>query len=262
MSHQPFSLNADLKRLREEGYFELMDGDGTHFVRSGTSSNPIGRMTIYGEAKFYDASSYNISIGGINIESTGTLRLQTGLGSTTYGPEFNPGVVTVDEGGTLYQFTTSDIWFDTTVVVLNRNAVYKSGSSTTVFPPTLINEGKVRWQRDPSSETSDQVVIDTNYYDVEFAFNGNGTQKVWTMYDDRHVVDSFIVGNSAEVVLLSGNATSHQIKVDEVLRLSTGFLDNSTGLANVAMADCSAISIAEFPSLLLDSLNHFHKYVC
>ena len=237
--------NQDLQIIiREEGYFELMDGEGTHFIRSGTGSTPIGKMTIYGEAKFYDASSYNISIGGIDVESTGTLRLQTGLGSTTYGPELNPGVITIDEGGTLYQFTTSDIWFDTTVVVLNRNAVYKSGSSTTVFPPTLINEGKVRWQRDPSSETTDQTVIDTNYYDVEFAFNGNGTQKVWTMYRDRHVVDSFIVGNSAEVMLLSGDASPHQVKVDEVLRLSTGFLDNSTGLANLALADGAVISIA------------------
>ncbi len=230
--------------IHEGAYFELMDGDGTHFIRSGTGSQPIGKLTLFGEAKLYDASSYDISIGGIDVKAGGTLRLQTGLGGSTYGPEFNPGTISIDSGGTVYTLTTSDIWFDDAVVILSKNGLYKSGSTTTIFPPTLINNGKVRWQRDPSSTSTDQVVIDTNYTDVEFAFNGNDTKKIWTMYEDRQVADSLIVGNSAELQLLSGDATPHQINVNSVLRLTTGNLDNSTGLANVAVVDGGTISVA------------------
>jgi hypothetical protein len=237
--------NQDLTvTIQEGGNFELVDGSGTHFIRSSTTSGPIGKMTVYGEARFYDASSYDISIAGIDIKAGGTVRLQSSLGSATYGPEFNPGVITIDSGGVLYQNSTLDMWFDTTVVILNRGGQYQSATSTTVFPPTLVNNGKVRWQRNPSTATTDQVVIDTNYFDVECAFNGNNTKKVWTLSADRLTADSLIISNDAELQLLSGDAMEHRIRVDSVLRLTSGILDNSSPLAKVALADGAAISRA------------------
>jgi hypothetical protein len=236
--------NQDLSiTIQTGGNFELVDGDGTHFIRSGLDSAPIGRMTVFGEARFYDASSYDISIGGIDIKAGGTVRLQSSLGTTTYGPEFNPGTITIDSGGVLYHNSTVNLWFDTTVVVLNNGGQYQLASSSVIFPPTLVNNGKVRWQRNPTSTTTDQVVIDTSYYDVEFAYNGSNTKKIWTLYADRPVADSFIVSNEATVNLSSGDAAVHKVNVGQVLRLTTGTINNSA-TATIALADGATISRA------------------
>nr|MBN2278085.1 hypothetical protein [candidate division Zixibacteria bacterium] len=235
--------NQDLNiMIHPGGKFILVDGDGTHFIRSGAGSLPVGKMTIYGEAEFYDASSYDISIGGIDVKDGGTLKLGTNLGSSTYGPEFNPGTITIDSGGSMYGVTTTNIWFDTTIVILNRGGTYKTSSSTTVFPPTFINNGKVRYQRDPETETTDQVIVDTNYYDIEFSFNGNDTKKIWTLADDRTVDDSMTINNDAEFIL---EATSpYTVTVNGLLRLTSGLINNSDADATLVLADGVWISRA------------------
>ncbi len=221
--------------------FHLVDGTGSHWVRSNTGSAPIGPMTIYGEAEFIDASSSDISLATINVKPGGTLHLNTGLGTTTSGAMFNPGTITVDSAGILLQETTSDIWFDTSVVILSRGGIYKTTSSTTVFPPTLVNDGRVRYQRNPSSATTDQVVIDTNYWDIEFSFAGNGTKKTWTLTDNRLVSDSLEVNNSAILVLAGSGQT---IRVDSLLRMTSGQIDNSAGTANLKLGNGATISRA------------------
>ncbi|MBN2226149.1 MAG: hypothetical protein JW763_02175 [candidate division Zixibacteria bacterium] len=231
-----------LVTVHPDGKLLMPDGDGTHFIRSGTGSVPIGLMTIYGEVELNDASSYDISIGGIDVKAGGTLLIGTGLGSTTYGPEFNPGTITVDSGGNVYNITTSDVWFDTSIVNLMDGGTYKTSSSTTVFPPTLINDGKVRYQRDPSTVTTDQVVVDTGYKHIEFSFNGNETRKIWTLADDRVVTDSFIVNNDAEVLIEAED--EFILTVGGTLRLTSGILNNSDADVALTLADGAMISRA------------------
>lgn len=235
--------NQDLAIMVHAGAtFELVDGDGTHWVRSQTGSAPIGPMTIYGEAIFTDASSSDISLANITVKDGGQLTLSLGLGSTTYGPEFNPGTVTVEPGGTLFNETTSGLWFDTSVVILQRGGIYKTSSSTTPWPPTFINDGRVRYQRNPSTATTDQQVVDTNYFDVEFSFNGNGTKKIWDLTASRTIADSLEVNNSAEVVV---TASSPQIlTVDSTLRLTSGSIDNSDADATILLSNGASISRA------------------
>ncbi|MFH2036766.1 MAG: dockerin type I domain-containing protein [Candidatus Zixiibacteriota bacterium] len=245
-----------LTTIQANGRFILEDGDGTHFIRSGIGT-PIGKMTVYGEVELCDASSYDMHINGIDIKDGGTFILGTGLGSTTYGPEFNPGIITIDSGGSLFGTTTTDIWFDTTIVDLKRGGTYKTSSSTTVFPPTLINDGKVRYQRDPATATTDQEIVDTNYYDIEFSFNGNGTQKIWTLDGNRTVADSFTINNNVELILQATSAQS--VTVDSVLRMVSGFIDNSDPEASLALANNAWISRAygtiTDPPVLLGNVN-------
>ncbi len=235
--------NQDLNvTVEANGRLRLIDGDGTHFIRSGAGSLPIGRMTIYGNVELYDASSYDISIDGIDIKDGGTLEVGTGLGSTTYGPEFNPGLINIESGGSLYNVTTSDVWFDTTVVDLQPGGTYKTSSSSTIFPPTLYNNAKVRYQRDPVTVATDQVVVDTGYIDIEFSFNGNATKKIWSLTNDRAIVDSLIVNNDAEFILEA--SSPHTLTVGGTIRLTSGVLDNDNGSAVLALADGGVISRA------------------
>lgn len=228
--------------IQPMGVFRLVDGDGTHLIRSNTGSVPVGRFTIHGLAEFTDASSSDISLGNIDVRAGGQLTLGLGLGSTTYGPEFNPGTIIVDSGGTIFSETTSELWFDTSVVILNRGGIYKTTSSTTPFPPTFINDGRVRYQRNPSTATTDQIVVDTNYWDIEFSFAGNGTRKLWELLGDRVIADSLEVNNTAEVIITAGGA--HTLTVDSTLRLTSGSLDVSDADLTLIMADGSSISRA------------------
>ncbi|MFH2036765.1 MAG: dockerin type I domain-containing protein [Candidatus Zixiibacteriota bacterium] len=233
--------NQDLQiTVYSQGKLTFIDGDGAHFIRSNIGSVPIGTMTIYGEVEFYDASSYDISINNINIKDGGILKIGTGLGSTTYGPEFNPGIITVDSGGTIYSTTTSDIWFDSTQVDLKHGAVFKTSASATIFPPTFINDGKVRYQRDPEEATTDQVVNDTNYNTIEFSFNGNETKKLWTLNASRVVAESLIVDNDAELIIDA--EMSQNLLVENTLRLTSGILNNSDIDVTLTMADEARIS--------------------
>ncbi|MBN2226150.1 MAG: dockerin type I repeat-containing protein [candidate division Zixibacteria bacterium] len=223
------------------GAWVFEEGDGTHFVRSG-AGEPIGKLTVYGDVSFCDASSYDYHIGGIDIKNGGQFEIGTGLGSTTYGPEFNPGTITIDSGGALLNTTTTDVWFDTSIVDLKRGGTYKTSSSTTVFPPTLINDGKVRYQRNPETVTTDQIVVDTNYYDIEFSFNGNATKKLWELNDNRAVVDSLIVNNDADFVLTASGP--YQLTVHGLVRMTSGSIDNSVDGTLLVLADDAWISRA------------------
>ncbi|MBK7142543.1 MAG: hypothetical protein IPH75_10725 [bacterium] len=237
-----FTADQQLTTVVQAGAeFHLEDGTNSHWIRSNTGSAPIGPMTIYGEAEFIDASSSDISINNIAVKAGGTLHLNTGLGTTTSGPMFNPGTITIDSGAIMLQETTSEIWFDTSIVILSRGGLYKTTSSTTVFPPTLVNDGRVRYQRNPSSATTDQVVIDTSYFDVEFSFAGNNTKKLWAVNANRTVADSLEVNNSATLVLTGNGST---IQIDSMLRLTSGSIDNSAGTANLTLANGAEISRA------------------
>ncbi len=235
--------NQDLTiTVGEQGEFLLVDGDGTHFIRSGVGSQ-IGRMTVFGQVEFYDASSYDIHIAGIDIKACGEVKLGTGMYSSTYGPEFNPGTITVDSGASLHSVTSSDIWFDSSAVILNRGGVFKAYATSTVFAPTFVNDGKVRYQRDAST-TSDQTLADIDYYDVECSFDGDtdDSRKLWDLAGDRIVADSLIVNNSADLVLSSASAA--KLTVAGTLRLTSGSLDNSDANVTLELADAGLISVA------------------
>lgn len=113
------TLNQDLRiTVATGGVFTMIDGAGSHFIRSGENSQPIGKMTTYGEVQLYDASDLDFSIDDIEVKSGGQLELGIGLYTVADGPQLNPGTVTVESGGEIYNTTVSDIWFDTSIVIV------------------------------------------------------------------------------------------------------------------------------------------------
>ncbi len=229
--------------VEPNGEFRLVnDGaSGVHWIRSNTGSVPIGKMTVYGYAEFTDASSSDISIAGIDVKAGGTVELGLSLYTSTSGAMFNPGTITVDSGGNIYSTSTSNLWFDTSIVILNPGGTYKTTGSSTIFPTNFTNNGKVRYQRDPST-ASDQNVVDRDYKDVEFSFAGGSHRKLWALTAPRMVTDSFIVNNSATVY--PSAASAQTLTINNTLRLTSGTLDNTGGNVTISMADGSLISRA------------------
>ncbi len=228
--------------VQADGEFILVDGGGSHFIRSNTGSTPIGPMVLYGKAEFTDASSSDISVGGFTVKDGGLLEIGTGLGSTTYGPEFNCGPVVIESGGEVLNVTTSDVWFEGSSLEIQPGGTFRTNSSTTTFPAAFTNNGKVRYERNPSSASTDQEVVDMDYIDVEFSFNGNDTRKLWTLTADRFVTDSFTTNNSAELVL--GAEAPQTVTVGGTMRMTSGMIDITDPDVTLALGDGVLVSRA------------------
>ncbi|MFH2036763.1 MAG: hypothetical protein ABIJ45_10205, partial [Candidatus Zixiibacteriota bacterium] len=229
--------------IQVDGAFLMLDGAGSHFIRSGTGSLPIGKMTIYGNVELYDGSSYDVSIAGIDIKDGGQLKLGTGLSSTTYGAMFNPGTIAVEAGGTLYSITTSDLWFDTTVVDLQDGGVFNIYSSSQVMPPVFLNNGKVRYMRNSSSSSLDQTVNDIDYYDLEFSYQSNPDhEKIWMLEGDHTIADSLTTNNSAVAILTAEEP--HLLTVNGTIRMTSGLIDNGDPDVTLQLGDGALISRA------------------
>ncbi|MHC1738136.1 MAG: T9SS type A sorting domain-containing protein [Ignavibacteriaceae bacterium] len=236
-----FAVSANLGAtptitIHPEGVFRMV-GSSSH-IRKNTSNEPIGKMIVYGEATVTSSSTNRINLAGIDIEEGGTLFITTGWSTST--KTFNPGVIVIKDGGRIRNTTTTNCWVDTTIVELQTGGAYETTSSTTIFPPNFINNGTVRYAR--NSTTPDQVITDMNYHRLEISFANTNTKKVWTLTGDRVIADSLEINNSAELVLQA--ASPFTVNVGEVLRLTSGKLNNSDPNANLKLADSVEISRA------------------
>jgi hypothetical protein len=235
--------------VQADGVLEFTDGTGDHWVRSGLGSHPIGPVTVYGQMEVIDASSSDISFSGITIKDGGEFTLGTGLGSTTYGPELNCGTITVEDGGTLVNTSTSDMWFVSdglpehpdAAVDLQDGGTFEITASSAIFPSVFTDNGRVRYAR--TSTSTDQTIIDRGYNRVEFSFPSDGSRnKNWNLTGDRQVADSLTINNRANLVLTASSAQT--LTVNNTIRLTSGTLDNSDPEVTLVVADGATISRA------------------
>ena len=244
--------------VHADGAFSVVDGSGTHFIRSGTGSVPIGDMTIYGYVSLYDASSYDLSFSSVTIKDGGTFKLGTGLGSSSYGPELNSGPITVESGGEIYTVTTTDPWFvsDGTPehpdasVDLQEGATFTIYASTAVLPPVFYNNGRCYYNR----TSGDQDVYDIDYFRLELYGSTSTTRfKNWVLDGDRVVTDSLVNRNQAYSLLTA--SAPRTLTVGNTLRLVSGTVDASDGNVTLQVGDGCRISratgqLAEAPAFL------------
>ena len=217
------------------GTFTMLGGASQIMSRPLTDPpGKIGKVTIYGNMTVTTSSTNLINFNDVDVESGGTLTIETGWTSG----KFAPGTVTIKSGGIIYNTTTTNIWATGSVVVLNNGGVYKTSSSTTAFPPTFTNNGTVRYQRNTSASPVDQTIVDMNYYRLEISFSNTSGKKIWTLASPRTISDSLEVNNSAILQLLGTSSPT----VNNLLRLTTGNLDNST--RNIILANGATISRA------------------
>ncbi|MBP9211505.1 MAG: T9SS type A sorting domain-containing protein [Bacteroidetes bacterium] len=227
-----FTATAPTITVEANGKLALLAG-ATH-IRGGTSgTNPIGKMTIRGSVTVSTTSTNRLNIGNIDIESGGLLTLNTGWSSSNFNL-FNPGIITVKEGGAVSHTTTTSIWATGTTMLLQKGGVYRTTSSAlTIFPPTFSNNGTVRYSRTASA----QPIVDMDYSRLEISFDST---KVWTLAGNRVISDSLEINNTA-LLKITGTGS---VTVNGTLRLTSGTIDNSEAAAVLNIADNGSISRA------------------
>jgi hypothetical protein len=141
-------------------------------INTGTTgtAGPIGKITVYGTAEVVTTSTAKLNFGGIDVESGGILRLLIGWGGTG-GKVFNPGTITVKDGGTLrYSTTSTTFWADGTTVVLSTGSfVNITTSSAVTLPPTLTDNGAT-WKY--SYSLAQTGVLARTYQNLELSDGG------------------------------------------------------------------------------------------
>jgi hypothetical protein len=207
-------------------------------IRSGVSGNsPIGKITVKGTAYFSTTSSIGISFNGVDVINGGNLRLESF--SSTSPRNVKLDTVNVYEGATIWNGSTINFWdsLGVTVVNLDTGGVYKVTTATTNFPINFTNHGTVRYQR--TTGDSSQTIVNMNYYRLEVSFGGT---KTWTLNGDYTIQDSLEINNSANFVLTA--LSEQRLTVNNVLRLTSGQINNSDGNITLALADGATVSRA------------------
>jgi|GEM_PF-563715 len=233
--------------VQADGAFVLADGTGSHWIRSGLNSHPIGAVVVYGQVDLYDASSSDISFSSITVKDGGELKLGTGL--TSSGPALNSGPIVVESGGTLLCVTTSNIWFVSdglpehpdASVEIQDGGTFEISSGSVVFPNVYTDNGRVRYTRNFTS--SDQTIADRDYNRVEFSFPSDGSRyKFWDLTAGRVVADSLTTNNKANLVLTASSPQT--LTVNNTIRLTSGTLDNTDADVTLMVGDGATISRA------------------
>jgi hypothetical protein len=225
--------------VRNGGEFTMVSGDGAHHIRSGyvtaTATHlPVGTFTVYGKATFIDASTYKINLTGIDVESGGKLLTSTDMG----GGEFECGALRIKSGGELENYTTSDCWGPSAVVTLDAGGLFDTKASTTIFPTSFINNGKVRYSREG---TTDQTIVDMNYNRLEISLDPDNS-KIWDLAGPRAIADTLKINLDATLLLTASAPQS--LTVGSLLYLTSGQLNNSDPDVALTMANGSMIQRA------------------
>ena len=140
--------------VRSGGIFNMVGGGGTStgsYIRKGSNTGEndkkIGKMTVFGEVDFGTSNtSILTNLNGIDIENGGAVYFPLGL-STAAG-SFNPGTITIKNGGLFKSSLSTAFWYTNTLtqntVIINSRGEYYSSAGTTSLPQIFtINAGGV-----------------------------------------------------------------------------------------------------------------------
>jgi len=225
------------------GFFHML-GSYSHIRRgnfTGEDTSKIGKITIHGVAWLACATSSRLNCTDIDIEDGGLVKIpyySAGGGMGT--GRFNPGTVTVKDGGTYVNNLNTDIWYanGTTpnVMVVLDGGLVEASSSVPVYPNVTFNEGTFRFSR----SSSNQTVYDMDYHNLDLKNSTSGAQKIWDLGADREVAGELRVSYSAEAVITAD--TPRTLTVGTTLRLVSGSLDTSDPDLSLNMADGALIN--------------------
>jgi hypothetical protein len=158
------------------------------------------------------------------------------------GNRFNPGTVTIKDGGTFMNSLNTDIWYVNTStpneMEVLAGGIVEANSSAPVYPVVTFNEGTFVYSR----SSSDQNVYDMDYYNLDLENSSGGAQKIWNLGEDRAVAGELEVHNSAVLVLTAD--APHTLTIGTDLRMTSGTIDNSDADVSLVMADGTTINRA------------------
>jgi hypothetical protein len=204
---------------------------------TGEESEKIGKMTIYGTVYLVCGTTSNVSFTNIDIEDGGLLYIPTGRGWSAN--TFNPGTVTIKNGGTYRNSLTTNIWYTNpttpTTLVIQDGGIFLTYSGSTPFPPVITNNGTVKY----GASTFDQTIKDMDYSRLELSYTG-GFKKNWTLAASRVISDTLEINNSAILALTA--ASSQTLTINNALSLRTGSVDNSNANVTLKLADGATVT--------------------
>jgi hypothetical protein len=208
--------------IRSGGEFDMVDGSGAHHLRSGYDSGtgfhvPTGVWTVYGWARFRDASSIKFNLTGMDIEAGGRIVTSTGCA----GGELEFGPINVKSGGEVTNYTTSDIYGPSVVFTLDDGGIFNTKSSTTIFPASFTNNGTVQYSRDSSS---DQAIVNMDYRHLRISLDVDNV-KTWDLTGDHMISGNLTIDGSASLVLTA--AAPQTVTVDGTFDATGGTVDAS-----------------------------------
>jgi hypothetical protein len=229
----------------ENGFFHML-GSYSHIRRGnfiGDDSSKIGKITIFGEAWLANSSSNRLNCTDIDVEDGGHLKIPWYSGGGSMGAgRFNPGTVTVKDGGLYTNSLITDIWYESSetpnVMVVEAGGVVESKASAPVYPNVTSNEGTFVYSR----QSSDQAVYDMDYHNLELSEADPGVLKTWDLGADRMVAGELEIHDGAQLVLSADVPES--VTVVTSLRMTSGSIDNSDPDVFLTMADGSTINRA------------------
>lgn len=227
------------------GIFRML-GSSSHIRRGnfiGDTTAKIGKMTVYGEAYVASSTTNRISFTDIDVEDRGLLQVPYFSAGGNMGVNcFNPGMVTVKAGGTFINSLNSAYWY-TNPTAPNQLSLLDGGtieanSSAPLYPPLTVNEGTFVYSR----SSSDQVVFDMNYHNLELRNSTAGAKKIWTLGADRTVSGELNNCYSAVSVMVAD--VPRTLTIGGKLRLTSGTVDHSDPEVTLSMANGAAITVA------------------
>jgi N-formylglutamate amidohydrolase len=140
------TANSPLIVVRQNGTFN-MAGSTSHIRRAsntGDNTMKIGKLTVFGLAYLAAGDSKKASFDGIDVENGGIVEMSTSRSTSTSG-YFNPGLITVKNGGKFKNsLATTTFWFNNvttpTVVTVASGGEYEVGASSTILPQGGITQ--------------------------------------------------------------------------------------------------------------------------
>ena len=220
------------------GVFDML-GSFSHIRRgnfTGEETSKIGKMTIFGVARLACGTSNRANFTNIDVEDGGLLHIPYySIGGSMGGNYFNPGTVTIKDGGTFLNSLNTNIWYVNTTTP-NQMAVLSGGtveanSSVPVWPDVPVNEGTFLYSR----SSSDQAVYDMEYYNLELSNSTSGALKTWNLGADRLVAGELETNGGAIFAPTAG--APQTLTVGTSLRLTSGAIDNSDANVTLTLAD-------------------------
>lgn len=230
--------------VQVNGLYTML-GSYSHIRRgnfTGEETSKIGKMTVYGEARLACATTNRANFTDIDVEDGGELRITYSAAGGNMGAAcFNPGTVTIKDGGALVNSLNTNIWYVNTTtpnhIALLAGGIVDANSSAPVYPTVSVNQGTFRYSRSGSNQT----VLDMDYYNLELSYSA-GVNKLWTLGANRVVSGELETNNSANLVVSSDAART--LTVGTSLRLTSGTIDNSDADVTLTLADGATVTRA------------------
>ncbi|HOJ19150.1 MAG TPA: T9SS type A sorting domain-containing protein [Ignavibacteriaceae bacterium] len=139
--------------VRSGGIFDMV-GSSSHIRRgnfTGEETSKIGTMTVYGEANLASSTTNRINIGNIEVMNDGTLKIPYLSAGNMAASCFNPGIITVKNGGVFSNNLITNYWYNNATipatVIIEPGGEYYTGSSTTSLAPVTEVNGDIRFAR-------------------------------------------------------------------------------------------------------------------